>query len=245
MQHRLAAAILALNKPTVIFMLNGGAVSIAPELASHAAIVESFYPGFEGAKAIARSLFGHANRWGRMPYTTYHADWAAQNNMTQMDVAASNRTYRYGADALVPFGAGQSLTQFNLSFAASGGADRLRTSCGAGASAMTVKVEVTNAGKLEGDEVVQLYLLPKAVGVPRHPVKALIDFARVRSLAPGATREVVFELRREALLLATEAGDLACVPGQYELSVEDGAGERLTRKLTVTGPQAIVVPFPS
>ena len=106
-------------------------------------------------------------------------------------------------------------------------------------------VLLVEGSELEGDEVVQLYLLPKAVDVPRHPVKALIDFARVRSLAPGATREVAFELQREGLLLATEAGDLACVPGEYELSVEDGAGERLTHKLTVTGQQAVVVPFPS
>ena len=44
---------------------------------------------------------------------------------------------------------------------------------------------------------------------------------------------------------AREAGERACVPGEYELSVEAGAGAQLTRKLTVTGQQAVVVPFPA
>jgi beta-glucosidase len=67
-QIALLLKILALNKPTVIFLLNGGAVSIPPAvLTSHAAVVEAFYPGMEGAAALTQLLFGLENRWGKLP----------------------------------------------------------------------------------------------------------------------------------------------------------------------------------
>ena len=67
-QRDFIAQVLALNKPTVIFVLNGGSVALAPELAApNAAVVEAFYPGAAGAEALARHLYGDANLWGRMP----------------------------------------------------------------------------------------------------------------------------------------------------------------------------------
>ena len=70
---------------------------------NNVAIVEAFYPGKEGALALANSLFGKSNRWGRLPYTIYPAEWARQNSMLDHDVT-HNRTYRYGAKAVLPFG---------------------------------------------------------------------------------------------------------------------------------------------
>jgi len=67
----------------------------------------------EGGDAIAQALFGVENRWGKLPYTIYPAAWTATNSMLDHDVT-HNRTYRYGADALVPFGRGLSLTTFAL-----------------------------------------------------------------------------------------------------------------------------------
>jgi beta-D-xylosidase 4 len=71
-QHRLAAEILALNKPTVLFLLNGGAVAIDAEVAHQGpaplAIVEAFYPGLRGGEALAQGIFGQHNKFGRLPY---------------------------------------------------------------------------------------------------------------------------------------------------------------------------------
>ena len=70
-QHDLAAAVLALNKPTVIFLLNGGAVAIDAEVAHKGdaplAIIEAFYPGLRGGEALAQGIFGKHNKWGRLP----------------------------------------------------------------------------------------------------------------------------------------------------------------------------------
>ena len=67
---------------------------------------------------------------------------------------------------------------------------------------------------------------------------------RVFDLPPGTSTAATFAVTRESVLLATEQGDLACVPGNYVLSVENGAGEVLTRDLAINGRQAVVVPFP-
>jgi hypothetical protein len=74
-QHDFAKAVLALNKPTVIFLMNAGAVAIDAEAATGArggaplAIIEAFYPGLRGGEALAQGIMGEMNAWGRLPYT--------------------------------------------------------------------------------------------------------------------------------------------------------------------------------
>jgi hypothetical protein len=83
-QHQLLDKLFQLQKPIVIVLLNGGAVAIAEEMAAAKAgaplaVVDAFYPGARGAEAIALSLFGKENRWGRMPYTVYDKDWVSSH----------------------------------------------------------------------------------------------------------------------------------------------------------------------
>ena len=152
-QKELVREILSLKKPTVIFLLNGGMVAVE-DFIEHVALIEAFYPGMEGAQALAESIFGKANRWGRMPYTVYKAEWTQRNSMLDHDVT-HERTYRYGAEAVVPFGYGLSLTRFRLSF--QGQVQRkMMGSC-------TYTIRVENLGELVGDEVVMAFF---------HPVKA-------------------------------------------------------------------------
>lgn len=236
---------LALGKPVVIFLLNGGSVAVAPELATGAAMIDAFYPGAEGAQALANTLFGKSNRLGKMPYSVMPADWVNTNSMLQMDVAKSKRTYRYGADSLVPFGAGLSLSTFKLSLSGSQDKKGLRMSTAERHVQQKIEVAVSNAGKLKGDEVLQLYLVPKSVPLPQHPIKTLVDFKRLRDIAAGGKATATFAVAPEQLLLATAAGNLDSVPGSYELRVENGAGEVLTTPLTITGNQVTHVPFPT
>ena len=94
-QHKLAAEITALNKPTAIFLLHGGMVGLAPELESGAAIVDMGYPGFRGGAAIASVLFGDYNPGGKLPYTLYPHDYINSIPMTEMDFSvAPGRSYR-------------------------------------------------------------------------------------------------------------------------------------------------------
>ena len=69
-QHEFAAAVLALNKPTVIFLLNAGSVAIDAEAAARQeagaaplAIIEAFYPGLRGGEALAQGIMGDMNAW--------------------------------------------------------------------------------------------------------------------------------------------------------------------------------------
>ena len=249
-QRALAAAVLALGKPTVIYVLNGGSVALEPELhhaANPPAVVEAFYPGAAGATALAQSLFGQANRWGRMPYTTYHADWAASNPMTEMEVAKSRRTYRYGANALVGFGTGLSLSSFSLAFAsATAGAAATMTLCTDGSSPdLELELVATNHGPLTGDTVVMAYFHPLSVALPLHPVKSLFNFTRLSDMAVGTTAVARFAVNTRSLLLATADGDLVSAPGTYALTFELGSGTIMTSNLQLTGKQVIVEPFPT
>ena len=68
-QHKLAQAILATGTPTVLVLMNAGMVAIDAEAAHGGplAIIEAFYPGPYGGRALAKSIFGQENRWGRLP----------------------------------------------------------------------------------------------------------------------------------------------------------------------------------
>jgi beta-glucosidase len=188
-QQRLLESVVALGKPTVLVLLSGSAVAI-PWAAAHVpAIVQAWYPGEEGGAALADVLFGDYNPAGRLPVTIYR-------DLEQLppfeDYAMNGRTYRYLAQPpLYPFGHGLSYTRFAYS--------SLRIEPGAipQAGQATIRVDVTNTGDRAGDEVVQLYVAYPHSRVPR-PIKDLRGFARL-SLAPGATREVTFDLPAAAL----------------------------------------------
>ncbi|EOD18267.1 hypothetical protein EMIHUDRAFT_447998 [Emiliania huxleyi CCMP1516] len=238
-QHALAAAVLALNKPTVLFLLNGGMVSVAEEL-RHAinppAVVEAFYPGAEGGEALADALFGRTNRWGKMPYSVYTADWAKTNSMLDHDVQHGlGRTYRYyrGSVPLVtPFGHGLSYTTFELAIGEPRGGWTLST---ASATALHVSVVLTNVGPREGDEAYFAPLSLAAPGVPNHPIKALWGFERVSDLGSGESATVTFSLGARDLQLSDLNGDLVLAPGKYNVTFENGAGAVAARTVTLTG----------
>ena len=95
---------------------------------------------------------------------------------------------------------------------------------------MTAQVTVTNTGKREGDEVVQLYLsFPKVAGAP---LRALRGFKRVH-LKPGESQQVRFELTDRDLSMVNESGDTIVAAGSYSISI--GGGQPNTDAPTVAG----------
>jgi beta-glucosidase-like glycosyl hydrolase len=246
-QKQLLATVIQLGKPTVVFLLNGGMLAVEDFItAPNVAVVEAFYPGMAGAKALAMSLFGQSNRWGRLPYTIYPASWAESNDILDHDVT-HQRTYRYGAKAVLPFGHGLSLTKFSLAFAgeAEAGGVRRWLSTASENAEHNFTIAVRNTGDLQGDEVVQAYFIPTSVpGLKQHPQKALFGFQRLTDVQPGKTATATFTVRPDSLLLATEEGDRVREPGSFTLSFEDGSGEVLTAKLEISGVRVVVEPFP-
>jgi beta-glucosidase len=223
-QNDLAAAIFALNKPTVVFLLNGKPLAINLLQAKAGAIVEGWYLGQETGHAAADILFGRANPGGKLPISI-------PRNVGQLPVfynakPTASRGY-LGADhtPLYPFGFGLSYTTFALS------TPRLSKATIGPADSVTVSVDVTNTGKRPGDEVVQLYIRDDVSSVTR-PVKELKGFARV-NLAPGEQRTVSFTVTPAELQFYGMDMKRVVEPGTFTLMTGPNSVDLKTTTLTV------------
>src|SRR5579862_1207164 len=221
-EEDLIETLAASGKPLVVVLMNGSALSVnwAKEHAN--AILESWYSGEEGGAAIAETLSGKNNPAGRLPVTFYKD---AHQLPRFEDYSMKGRTYRYfGGEPLWPFGYGLSYTAFKYSGLTLPGAP-----IDAG-DPLNVAVTVTNIGKLEGDEVVQLYLqFPAVAGAP---IRALRGFQRVH-VEPAASRKIEFHLNPRDLSMVTDAGDIIVAQGKYTVSL--GGGQPGTGVPSVNG----------
>src|SRR5215469_16314595 len=176
----------------------------------------------DSSAAIADTLSGKNDPAGRLPVTFYE-DVNQLPNFE--DYSMKGRTYRYfKGEPLWPFGYGLSYTSFRYS-----NLTLPQTAIKAGDS-LNVSVTVTNAGKLAGDEVVELYLnFPEVSGAP---IRALRGFQRTH-LEPRASDQVEFHLSPRDLSMVTEAGDIIVPQGKYTISV--GGGQPGTGAPSVNG----------
>lgn len=247
-QRRFAAEIFKLGKPTVLLLLNGGSIDIGPEIAAADAVLEAFYPGQAGAAVIANSLFGTGpdfNRFGRMPYTIYKADFVNSSSMLEHDLSVPpGKTHKYyTGDPVVRFGAGLSYSNFKLTLKKH---DPLIIATD-GSINVTLTVVISNDGPVAGDEVILAFLEPQKL--PSQPGSRLLqklwDFKRVSDVAVGTTTELPFVLTVESLALADiVTGDIVSAPGEYRVRFDDGSGHNASIPLTITGPQRVLEPFP-
>ena len=246
-QRTLADAVLALGKPTILLLINGGSLDYGKELAASNAAIEAFYPGLEGSAVIANALFWEgpdANRFGRMPYTTYPASFADEAPMVEQDMSvAPGRTHKYFTGIpIVQFGAGLSYTTFKLSSTAPASI----TVPTDGTSTVNITIAVENTGTMAGDIVLLAYIIPQAL--PTQPGSKLIQklwqFERLNDVAPGASAAATFAITAEAVSLTDlDTGDLISAPGKFALVVKDGTTQ-LTFELNVQGKQRVLEPFP-
>jgi len=223
-QNDLAKAIFDLNKPTVVFLLNGRPLSINLLAERADAIIEGWYLGQETGNAAADVLFGRANPGGKLPVSI--ARDVGQLPIYYNRKPTARRGY-LGGDTrpLYPFGFGLSYTTFDIS------APRLaKTAIGQGES-VRVEVEVTNTGKLAGDEVVQLYIHDEQASVTR-PVLELKHFKRV-TLAPGAKTTVSFEIKPADLSLWNLDMQRVVEPGDFSILVGPNSVDLKKTTLTV------------
>ncbi len=202
--------------------MNGSALAVNWSNEHANAILEAWYSGEEGGAAIAETLSGKNNPAGRLPVTFY-------KDVSQLphfeNYAMEGRTYRYfKGQPLYPFGYGLSYSRFSY-----GDLSLPKQAVNAG-DPVAADVTVTNAGKVAGDEVVELYL--KFPPVKGAPLLALRGFERVH-LDPGATRQVHFELKDRDLGMVTEEGHPMIAGGDYTISI--GGGQPDTGAPVATG----------
>lgn len=206
-QSNLIKKIHALKKPVVLVLLNGSAVSISWESKNIPAIIEAWYPGQAAGSAIADVIFGDYNPGGKLPVTFYKS----VNQLPPFSNYDMNgRTYRYfKGEPLYPFGFGLSYTNFtykNLNITRKQISD---------CDSTVLSVEITNAGKVKGEEVVQLYVKGEK---DVRANKTLKGFKRV-ALLPGETKKVEFTITPETLSRWIDGKGFSVEKDSYNLMV--------------------------
>jgi beta-glucosidase len=173
------------GKPIIVVVISGSALDLRWADQHANAVMQAFYPGAFGGLAIASALFGYFSPQGKLPVTFYRSD---DDLPDFRDYSMENRTYRYyNGKPLYPFGFGLSYTRFDY-----GGLNIDYKN-----ETAYISLTVTNAGGMDGGEIVQLYTHSTAFGLTR-PVKLLRGFARVQ-LSAGQSRNVRFTLPAAAL----------------------------------------------
>ena len=214
-----------LGKPIVLVLTNGSALAVNREAMDIPAILEAWYPGQQGGKAVAEVLFGLYNPAGRLPVTFYTS---ADELPPFTDYSMKGRTYRYYTRTpLWPFGYGISFSKFTYQEAS---ADK-----GTYSSADTIRltVKVKNEGPFNGDEVVQIYCSKKDSKYDR-PIRALCGFQR-KNIGNAAVENLVIKVALNDLrIYDPERQDYIVETGPYELLVgPDSATPLLTVNIEI------------
>ncbi|MBK5244222.1 MAG: glycoside hydrolase family 3 C-terminal domain-containing protein [Eubacteriaceae bacterium] len=218
-QTNLLKKLNALGKSLIYVNISGSAVAFNWEKEHVPAIVQLFYSGEQGGNALADVLFGDYNPAGRLPVTFYKS----VNDLGDFkDYSLKNKTYRYfKGKPLYPFGYGLSYSTFAYSHLNIEGQDASKP--------ITIKVDVTNQGKMDGDEIVQVYYT--VPGVKNQPLQSLCKFKRIH-IPYGKTQQVTLQLSPNQLSYIDEAGDHNLIHGKVILKV--GGGFYSEQTLTTT-----------
>src|SRR5215216_3929882 len=232
-QLELVQAIHATGKPTVVVLVNGRPLSIGWIVNNVPAILESWMGGSQSGNAIADILFGDVNPSAKLPVSFPRSVGQIPMYYNYMNTGrppeAENRyTSKYldmPWSPLFPFGYGLSYTKFRISNPQLS-ASRIETN-----GKLTVSVEVENAGRRVGDEVVQLYLRDPVATMTR-PVKELKGFQRV-TLQPGEKRRIEFVLGNEHLGFWNREMRYVVEPGDFQVMVGANSVDVLEAKFNV------------
>ena len=223
LQADLVKAVHATGTPTVVVLIHGRPHSITWMAEHIPAIVEGWYVGEEGAHALADILFGKVNPSGKLPITvprsvghvpTFYNHKPSSRGCYHKpgNPEEPGRDYVFSDPApLFEFGHGLSYTKFRYS------ALRLSPAVIAPAGRATVRVDVRNAGKVAGKEVVQLYINDVYSSITT-PVKVLRRFAKIE-LQPGEKRTLEFVLTPEDLALLDANMNWTVEPGEFEVMI--------------------------
>jgi beta-glucosidase len=226
-QEELVRRMVALGKPVVVFLFNGRPISINSVSRNVPVIYECFYLGQETGRAVADVLFGDVNPGGKLPITIPRS--VGHVPAFYNHKPSARRGYLFDdVSPLYAFGYGLSYTTFAIEN------PRLAAKTIARDGSTQLFVDVTNTGKREGAEVVQMYIRDLVSSVTR-PVKELKGFRKVR-LKPGETTTVALEITPDLLSFYDLNMDYLVEPGDFEIMVGNSSrNEDLTKViLTVT-----------
>jgi beta-glucosidase len=223
-QDDLVKAIVALGKPVVVFLLHGRPNSINTIVETVPAILDGWYLGQETGTAVADVLFGDYNPGGKLPITVPRSTGQLPDYYYQKP--SGKREYLGSTTKpLYPFGWGLSYSTFKYANL------RLAPDTIGAQGETKVSVDVSNAGKMRGDEVVQLYIRDEVSSVTR-PVKELRGFRRI-TLNPGETKTIELALGPSELSFLNRDMRRVVEPGTFRVMVGGNSDELVEAKLSV------------
>jgi beta-glucosidase len=222
-QQALLEAIVAANKSTVLVLENGRPLTIGWAKDHVPAILEAWYPGEFGGRAIAETLIGENNPAGRLTIT-FPRNVGQLPDFYNFDPSKNHKYVDDDGQPLFPFGFGLSYTTFRY--------DSLNIKVSPGNKDLLVTVNVTNTGTVDGDEVPQLYLREDVSSVET-PDKSLKGFTRIH-LRPGENRPVSFHVPLDQLTVWNTEGKWAIEPGMYTVWVGGSSLANLTEKFELS-----------
>lgn len=222
-QRNLLAALHRAGKKVILVNCSGSPVGLVPETETCEAILQAWYPGQQGGRAVADVLFGDYNPAGRLPVTFYRS---IEQLPDFEDYNMAGRTYRFMKERpLFPFGYGLSYTTFTY-----GAATFSKQTVGSEDN-LSLVVPVSNTGSRDGEEVVQVYL--SKVGDEAGPVKTLRAFKRV-SVPAGKTVNVHITLSKKDLEWWNEGThSIQFCPGEYQVWIGGSSDEKALSRYAI------------
>jgi beta-glucosidase len=220
-QEKLLEAVFQTGKPVVVVLQNGRPLSVTWAAGHVPAILEAWYAGEFGGRAIAETLFGDNNPAGRLSITFPRS--VGQIPIFYNHFPSKKDSY-IGVDSspLFAFGHGLSYTTFAYD-APSVTAPTIQSG-----DDVVVSVKVTNTGARDGDEVAQLYVRQTTASVAT-PVKALKGFHRIH-LQAGESKTVTFNLKQSDLAVWNANQQWQVEPGEYVIGTGGSSRTELDTK---------------
>lgn len=224
------------RSPLHVVVMSGSSLDLSyiRDSSQYASLIWAGYPGQEGGNAIASVVFGQYNPGGRLPITFYPASYVNEVSMFDMSMRPSStnpgRTYKfYTGKPIFEFGFGLSYTTFSYQWANDSTISSYsiqsivkknpeRTSM----RMQSFRVNVTNTGTTDGDEVVLAYIVPPQVlrDGQTPPIKQLFGFERLH-LSVNETKQAFFPFNTDALLTVARDGSKWLHPGEYHIVIGD------------------------
>lgn len=235
-QRRLLDRLAATGKPVVIVLFTGRPLVLTEDAPKAKAILNAWFAGSEAGDAIADVLTGKVNPSGKLPMTfpyhlgqvpVYynHLNTGRPNGIGDPYIKYRSNYQDIPNEPLYPFGYGLSYTTFEYSDV------RLSANKMAADGSVTASVTVTNTGRRDGAEVVELYIRD-IVGESSRPVKELKGFEKI-SLKAGESRDVTFCVTPEMLSYYNHDLDFVLEPGEFEIQIGSASNSVKSASLTV------------
>ena len=227
-QQRLMEAVLGTGKPVIVCNFTGSAMNLSLAEEKACAVIQAWYPGAQGGKALARILFGEVSPSGKLPVTFYR-------NLDALpafeDYSMEGRTYRYLTEKpLYPFGYGMTYGDVQIK-------DAQTVEKPEKGKNLKIRVAVKNEGGCFTKDVLQVYVRNNdSEYAPLHP--ALCMFTKL-ALAAGEEKSILLEIPKDAFYVVDENGEYRLDSRSSTLYV--GTSAPCERSMELTGKKPVEV----